>query len=287
MEMRERLALAAFTTLVQAGAGLAIATRLLAVPDPAGRFAQAVALGLTAAGLALAFTHLGRPSGAWRVAANLGSSWLSRECVLLGALAGLLGADLLLRPLPGTRAMAALAGWLAVPVAALGLVSMAWIYRRTAMPAWRAAHTPVAFLASAAMLGAAGLAVIAGAALNRPARLQVPLAAAIILQLGHLATHLYTLGKGGAAGRLSLRRMAGLPLVAGAALTLVGGAVLLPLIGTPAAPAAWAALAALALGQAGMRYAFYHSGVHAMGAGWADIRYRPAARHSRIGSGSR
>ena len=67
------------TTLIGAGQGLFLASFATSAP----RFFVLISLGLTAAGLAASFFHLGRPERAWRSAAMWRTSWLSREVIAL------------------------------------------------------------------------------------------------------------------------------------------------------------------------------------------------------------
>ena len=67
------------TTLIGAGQGLFLAGFALGGP----RYFIVFVLGLTAAGLAASFFHLGRPERAWRSAAKWRTSWLSREVIVL------------------------------------------------------------------------------------------------------------------------------------------------------------------------------------------------------------
>lgn len=69
------------TTLIGAGQGLFLA----AFTADAPRFFILISVGLTAAGLAASFFHLGRPERAWRSAAMWRTSWLSREVIALPA----------------------------------------------------------------------------------------------------------------------------------------------------------------------------------------------------------
>jgi len=87
------------TTLIGAGQGLFLALLAHALgarfgawgvlPDAFVARAAALALALLVAGLAASFFHLGRPSRAWRSAAQWRTSWLSREVIALPALMAL------------------------------------------------------------------------------------------------------------------------------------------------------------------------------------------------------
>lgn len=70
---------------------------------------------LALAGLAAAAVstlHLGRPDRAWRAAAAVGSSWLSREIVLFCMFVGLLGLQTVVPNFAGAPRAAAVVGWL-------------------------------------------------------------------------------------------------------------------------------------------------------------------------------
>jgi anaerobic dimethyl sulfoxide reductase subunit C (anchor subunit) len=266
--IREHLPLVLFTLLAQAGIGLWLAALVLgAGPGPA-RAAGAGAVLLTALGLGTAFLHLGRPLGAHRALANLKSSWLSRECLLLGGFL-VLGA---------VRAALAEAGirsgpldWAGLLVGVLGLVSMASLYGQAAMPAWRPAHTHLSFHTAAVAMGAEALALVAAGsssgAVLVPAAMALA-AGAVTVQLVGSGLHL---ARTGATRTLA----AGLVLTAAGG---VGGPVLA--LGVPGLATGWLVLAAalLAAGQGRLRYAHYAAGVHAMATGWADIPYRPRRR---------
>ena len=162
------LSLVAFTMLAQAGAGALLLLVLPAVMAGAGpdrrpgvvepSVGVLLLLGFAAA---LSILHLGKPSNAPRTLANLGTSWLSREILFLGASAGLVAVVLVLEwtrtggrgGLVGAAAAAGLAG-------ALLVLSMANIYRLEAVPVWRGPMTPFAFFMTATL---AGTLTVAGA----------------------------------------------------------------------------------------------------------------------------
>jgi len=124
-----------FTVLSQMAAGLAIMAS--GVRSQSGVMLPVVA-GLLVVAMVISTLHLGRPRKAWRSLLNLGSSWLSREIFLAGALL-----------------MAAVSGlpWLAMPMAVVFLVGMGKVYMQRTVPVWNSWRTPLAFLASAVVLG--------------------------------------------------------------------------------------------------------------------------------------
>lgn len=145
----------------------------------------AAALGL--AGLAASFLHLGRPQWAFRVFLGLGTSWMSREIVVLGGFAGAMlascGAAWVVALGSGAgaafegTALGALLAFVAsarVPIAlgatgagVAGLLCSAMLYVATRRPLWRFDRTVLRFggtaLGSGLALGHLGLAVGAAA----------------------------------------------------------------------------------------------------------------------------
>jgi Fe-S-cluster-containing dehydrogenase component/DMSO reductase anchor subunit len=144
--------------LSQLAAGTFGLEALLAPFDPAATPARC-ALGLAAAalGLAVANLHLGRPLYAFRAVLGLGTSWMSREIVVLGAFAGaaaLLTASAWLPAL--TAPLAPLRPALAPFAAGLGLAGVAcsiMIYADTRRALWHGARTAPLFLGSTLALG--------------------------------------------------------------------------------------------------------------------------------------
>lgn len=107
--------------------------------------------------------HLGSPENAWRALRNLRTSWLSRE--VLFTLLFALGETLLFW-LSWQRGGSPGANLLAAFTALCGLCllySMSRLYMLPAIPGWNTWATPVAFLASAGLLGALALAALLAA----------------------------------------------------------------------------------------------------------------------------
>lgn len=132
-----------------------IPNRLFALP-----FLTAVLVALGAAA-AVSLLHLGRPWRAATALSNLRASWLSREIffeVAFMALVFVLGV-LRWRGQEGRPAFRAVV-IAAAAAGALFLLSMGRLYMLRTVPAWRGLHTPLSFLATAAILGP--LAVLAG-----------------------------------------------------------------------------------------------------------------------------
>lgn len=118
-----------------------------------------VAFAVLQLGLGVSVLHLGRPLGAWRFFLGLRTSWMSREILAFGLLAG-------------SAALCTLAAWvellrpvrpaLALLTTALGAVAVgcsAMIYIDTRRPLWAARRSLPAFFGTAALLGAAATAV--------------------------------------------------------------------------------------------------------------------------------
>lgn len=125
-------------------------------------WAPAALAAILGAGAAVSFLHLGHPFRAYRVLANLRTSWLSREIVtelaFLAGLASLAGLSL-------AGAGEGRASWVAAILtsgAALAfLASMTRLYMLTTVPVWNTAATPLTFGLSAGILGALGAAGVA------------------------------------------------------------------------------------------------------------------------------
>jgi anaerobic dimethyl sulfoxide reductase subunit C (anchor subunit) len=108
--------------------------------------------------MAVSLLHLGRPSRAWRALSHLGTSWLSRE-ILLMALFTAVWAALFATEAAGGPAGLRVGLALVTAVAGVGLVySMAHVYRLRTVPAWDTVRTTAGFFTTAAVLG--GLTVV-------------------------------------------------------------------------------------------------------------------------------
>jgi len=105
--LRAEWGLVVFTTVFAVLAACLGASVLGGPRLPAGAF-----LGAGLAALALAASHLGRPSRAWRAGLNLATSWLSREVILTSAFLGVGGLHLLgALPGPAWGGLAAMLGF--------------------------------------------------------------------------------------------------------------------------------------------------------------------------------
>lgn len=120
-----------------------------------------IMLMLTCAALAVSVFHLGRPAYAWRALKMWRRSWLSREVLcfaLFFCAMNLCTAASWLR-LPELMRVTAAATLL---FGLFGTVTSAFIYRVKARPAWNMIHTPLDFLLSAGLMGAAMAGVMTG-----------------------------------------------------------------------------------------------------------------------------
>jgi DMSO reductase anchor subunit len=205
-------------------------------------------------GLALlaSLLHLGTPRIAWRAAANLRTSWLSREilCALVFAAAG--AAFAVLR-WTGTgpaalRSLLACAG----AVSGIGLVyAMAGVYRIRTVPVWHTPLTTVSFFATALLLGplavGTGLVLVPG---TPDALVRGPLHWIALVAAAAFGAELAAAGAGVMHG---VRRML---LVAGVALCVV-----LLLSDARLAPVLVATFAVALAAQVLGRYLFYVDGL--------------------------
>ncbi len=140
------LPLVAFTLLGQTAAGMALIS--LVAGWRSGPVHSAIGVLLAAAAL-VSLLHLGKVTQAWRAPAQVRTSPLSREILMLGAFAGawLLA---LAAPVLGHTAMAA--------TGAVFVYSMGEVYRLDAVPGWNRWRTHFAFAATALLL--AGIALV-------------------------------------------------------------------------------------------------------------------------------
>ena len=168
------LSLVFMTTLMQAVTGSLVFALTARERQP-----LFVAMLLMVASLALniSIVHLGRPLYAWRALKMWRRSWLSREVLLFGlffaalisftfalfaivvpaswlGIAHLSSLQPCLRSPLLARVVTAIGGTAAL-LGLSGLVASAFIYLVPARPAWNMIHTPIDFLLSAALLGAA------------------------------------------------------------------------------------------------------------------------------------
>ncbi len=134
-----------FTVLSQTAAGLAVFAGGLRLwqgrsLDPV---LMSVVAGLMAVAMVASTLHLGRPRNAVRSLRNLRTSWLSREIALASVLLVTAGA--------GT--VGEWPAWLAAAAAMAFLFGMSKVYMQRTVPAWNHWRTPLAFAATAMLLG--------------------------------------------------------------------------------------------------------------------------------------
>lgn len=118
-----------------------------------------VAAAAMALALAASFLHLGRKGNAWRAAANVCRSWLSREVLSAALFLGALVAGAALPPsvdAPGGAGQFLPAATLALGL--LLLVSMSMAYRLRTAPAWDSPWSQAAFVLPVLVLGCLGAA---------------------------------------------------------------------------------------------------------------------------------
>lgn len=145
------------TTMVQAVVGALIVMLLAHATDTVSLTLLAL---VTAVALNISVFHLGRPAYAWRALKMWRRSWLSREVLLFALFFLSIGACTAaswaqtLGLFHLTHAVPALA-WAASFFGVLGTIASAYIYLVPARPSWNMVHTPLDFLLSASLLGAA------------------------------------------------------------------------------------------------------------------------------------
>lgn len=158
--------LVAFLTGSQVSVGAAAAALVLG-----SRLIAAVACALAMLSMVGATLHLGRPLYAITALRAWRRSWLSREVLVFGGYVGALAGAVALDAAPLLA--------LAVALGVAGVVCSAAIYLLPARPAWDTWRTPAQFAGTAALGGAATLALVeprAGVALAVAAAAQAALA---------------------------------------------------------------------------------------------------------------
>lgn len=143
--------------LTQAAAGIFLWTWLISIFQPQVFAVSRITLSasgfaLLVSGLAASIFHLGRPLGAWRAFLGLRRSWMSREIVVILALALAVGSTLAFPFSVLTTASA----FLGVG----GVFCSAMIYVDTRRPSWVASITFPTFFGAAYLLGSAATAFI-------------------------------------------------------------------------------------------------------------------------------
>jgi DMSO reductase anchor subunit len=158
--MHSHWSLVLFTLLVQSVVGSVWCIQLLLIVkggqmDPLHlKYQLVAALGLILVGLATATAHLGKPGAGFNAARNIKHSWLSREIVAVNIFAGVLAIMTVL-----TCITPASLNWWFMPGESLtgGVViyTMTRVYLVRTVPSWNHAGTPLTFLGSTLLLGAA------------------------------------------------------------------------------------------------------------------------------------
>ncbi len=114
-----------------------------------------VALVVAALGLLSSFTHLGRPSKAWRVVIGISHSWLSREAVAFGAFASLLSMQVALLRFDHHSAVATSVSALTSLLGIGGVIASAMVYGVTGRAWWSIRNVSARFVGTTAMGGCA------------------------------------------------------------------------------------------------------------------------------------
>lgn len=231
-------ALVLFTVLSQAAMGGFVLTLWLrlrnkdAAVDGVYRKSTLTLSVISIVALLASLFHLGQPLLSIFAVKNVGSSWLSREILLTGGFVGLLVLSVLFDKNPGIRRII---NWLTAVTGVAAVASMATVYSVTIIPAWQGINTYVAFLGTAAFLGAALTAtmiLVYGRGTEAIATDLQPLVwvavAAVALQLVVLPIYLVGLAGGGAAAQTTATLLKGqysLMLILRWALALLGGLI--------------------------------------------------------------
>ena len=113
---------------------------------------------LLQAGLAVSVLHLGRPLGAWRFFLGLRTSWMSREILGFGALAGTAAAGTAAAWIPPLRELAAPLATMTALVGVAAVFCSAMIYIDTRRALWAARLTLPRFFGTTLLLGTASAA---------------------------------------------------------------------------------------------------------------------------------
>jgi anaerobic dimethyl sulfoxide reductase subunit C (anchor subunit) len=173
MDVRE-WALIAFTILTQMSVGAFVVLGIVhffaaqqAGEAEADRLSDRALLAIgpvVVLAMVVSLFHLGNPLNAYRAVFNLDTSWLSREILASALFAGLgaIFAFMQWRKL-ATFGVRALVAGLAALVGLFQVYSMAMVYQLPTQPAWNTIATPIAFFATALLLGvlAVGAAFVA------------------------------------------------------------------------------------------------------------------------------
>lgn len=268
-----------FTLIVQACVGAMVWIEFLHLVPAGHRRAElpvtirtttmlGVTVGIGAAAL-ISFLHLGSPMKAVFVLNNLGTSWLSREILLLLLFGGSVAlATAMWRRGWGSEASRILLSRSSTVVGIVLVFVMARLYMLPTTPSWSTAATPISFFATCLILG--GAVVLAGMTYSRNASPSPVTARTIIVwtlviclgmeialipvQAGILYDHPMVIDKGTRLATLNI-------LLAVRVLSVVGalGFLIKFLVGTLKQPGRWALtiIALIILAEVVGRYIFY------------------------------
>jgi Fe-S-cluster-containing dehydrogenase component/DMSO reductase anchor subunit len=105
-------------------------------------------------GLGVSVLHLGRPLSAWRAFLGLRRSWMSREIVVFGGLAGVGFLTATASVLPAFASFAPVLSWSTALIGVAAVYCSAMIYIDTRRPFWRPQQTFPRFFGCMLLLGA-------------------------------------------------------------------------------------------------------------------------------------
>jgi Fe-S-cluster-containing dehydrogenase component/DMSO reductase anchor subunit len=170
-------------TLTQLAAG--VFAFLPFVADPVRTPLAALGLGFGLAGLAGSSLHLGTPSKAWRSFLGLRKSWLSREIVVFGAFAAMMGAIVGMLGSHFKAAAAVQSGLLVLTAATgiAGVVCSGMVYQSTRRVFWQGYRSTGKFLGTSVVLGLSTLWLVQTARGVHAIGIPVLLAAAALVKL--------------------------------------------------------------------------------------------------------
>ncbi len=153
-------------TQMSVGVALTLAVLSFGTSPAVGATLGMGSFAILQAGLAVSVLHLGRPLGAWRFFLGLRTSWMSREILAFGLLAGAsagcaltgmagwLGPRWAVRYLSAIGEMTAPLAWMTAVLGMGAVYCSGMIYIDTRRPFWRAAMTLLKFFGAALLLGA-------------------------------------------------------------------------------------------------------------------------------------
>lgn len=167
--MRE-MSLVLFTVLSQAAVGLVLVTAALSLMigersvglQAALRDAGRIALPLALLGLLASFAHLGSPMGAFRALTNLGTSWLSREILLMAVFAAGAGLYAYLWHLkPQAQGALQMTGLVTALLGLAAVYATGMVYQLATRPDWNHWSNLAAGFVTTLLIGSLAVALLA------------------------------------------------------------------------------------------------------------------------------